>query len=126
MKECVKIIGPCSKWIDGEGWVTMVPVDSIENAGYHKLSEDSVVLSKEEWASLQGKAWASVFKDAEILQLKEELKQAHKEVAEKYFNAVIEMLKEVKQFETIDVKDLVFLHEKNKEIAKQYDMEIKE
>ena len=43
-----------------------------------------------------------------------------KETAEKYFNAVIEMLKEVKQFKTIDIKDLIFLQEKNKEIAKQF------
>ena len=49
-----------------------------------------------------------------------------KETAEKYFNAVIEILKEVKQFETIDIKDLIFLHEKNKEIAKQLNVEIKE
>lgn len=46
-----------------------------------KIPEDSVVLSKEEWASLQGKAWASTFKEAEILQLKEELKQARQETA---------------------------------------------
>jgi hypothetical protein len=49
-----------------------------------------------------------------------------RETAEKYFNAVIEMLKEVKQFETIDIKDLVFLHEKNKEFAKELGVDIKE
>ena len=49
-----------------------------------------------------------------------------KETAKKYFNAVIEMLKEVKVFETIDVKDLIFLQEKNKELAKQLGVEIKE
>ena len=48
---------------------------------YRKLPEDSVVLTKEEWASLQGKAWASIFKEAQILQLEEELKQARKETA---------------------------------------------
>ena len=52
--------------------------------------------------------------------------EARKETAEKYFNAVIEMLKEVKQFETIDIKDLVFLHEKNKEYAKQFGVEVEE
>lgn len=53
---------------------------SFYNAGYRNV-KDKVVMSKEEWANLQGKAWASTFKDAEISQLKEELKQVRNETA---------------------------------------------
>jgi hypothetical protein len=60
-----------------------------------------------------------IYKATEIA-YKNGYKKGCEETAEKYFNAVIEMLKEVKQFETIDIKDLVFLHEKNKELAKQF------
>lgn len=28
------IIGPCSKWIEGRGWVTRIPVHLIEDAGF--------------------------------------------------------------------------------------------
>ena len=30
----VKIIGPCSKWIEGSGWVTEVPVALLESLGF--------------------------------------------------------------------------------------------
>ena len=81
----------------------------LTNLDYLKIPEGSVVLSKE-----QNAKWSELFD------------QARKETAKKYFNAVIEMLKEVKQFETIDIKDLVFLHEKNKEYAKQFGVEVEE
>jgi hypothetical protein len=86
--------------------------------GYRKIPEGSVVLTEDEVYEFR--------KDqAEVKFLKNKIiEQARKETAEKYFNAVIEMLKEVKQFETIDIKDLVFLHEKNKEYAKQFGVEV--
>jgi hypothetical protein len=32
----VKIIGPCSKYIDGQGWVTEVPISLLESLGFYK------------------------------------------------------------------------------------------
>ena len=34
MKDCIEVIGPCSKWVDGKGWVTRIPIHLIENAGF--------------------------------------------------------------------------------------------
>lgn len=39
MKEFIEVIGPCSKWIDGKGWVTRIPVHLIENAGFVKKED---------------------------------------------------------------------------------------
>ena len=36
MKKFVEIIGPCSKYIDGKGWVTMVPEELLLQLGYIK------------------------------------------------------------------------------------------
>ena len=37
MKEKVKIVGFCSKWVDEEhAWVTLVPVEYLESIGYKK------------------------------------------------------------------------------------------
>lgn len=38
-KEYVEIVGPCSKWIEGKGWVTIVPMELIENALSDKKKE---------------------------------------------------------------------------------------
>lgn len=53
MRETVKIIGPCSKYIDGQGWTTEVPVDKLEELGFIKLGEDDTVLSKNEYERLK-------------------------------------------------------------------------
>lgn len=35
----VKIIGPCSKWIEGSGWVTEVPIALLESLGFYKKED---------------------------------------------------------------------------------------
>lgn len=49
MREIVKIIGPCSKYIDGKGWTTEVPVDKLKELGFIKHCEDNIVLSISEY-----------------------------------------------------------------------------
>ena len=97
------------------------------NAGYPKIPESSIVLTEMQYNALLSKQSTVISVDEQLKkEFEYELKQTRKETAEKYFNAVIEMLKEVKQFETIDIKDLVFLHEKNKEYAKQFGVGVEE
>lgn len=36
MQEYVEIIGPCSKWVEGKGWVTKIPVQFLKEAGFVK------------------------------------------------------------------------------------------
>lgn len=47
MKKYIEIIGPCSKYIDGKGWVTQVPEEILNNANYHKVTEEQLVISKD-------------------------------------------------------------------------------
>jgi hypothetical protein len=35
----VEIVGPCSKWIDGRGWVTQIPEELLFAKGYVNLLE---------------------------------------------------------------------------------------
>ena len=39
MKEIEVFIGPCSKFIAGQGWTTEVPVEQIKAKGYRKESD---------------------------------------------------------------------------------------
>ena len=39
MKEVVKIVGPCSKWVQGVGWVTEIPVLLLESMGFIKIEK---------------------------------------------------------------------------------------
>ena len=40
MKREVEIfVGPCSKWIDGVGWVTKIPIQLLKDKGYIKIDE---------------------------------------------------------------------------------------
>ena len=39
MKEVEVFIGPCSKYITGQGWTTEVPVEQIKAKGYQKSEE---------------------------------------------------------------------------------------
>ena len=39
MKKYVEIIGPCSKYVDGKGWVTLVPEELLFAKGYVNLLE---------------------------------------------------------------------------------------
>ena len=61
MKNTIKIIGPCSKWIDGEGWVTEIPIAQIEALGYKKLTEEQLIIHKTEYKQLW-KTWLAVLK----------------------------------------------------------------
>lgn len=92
-----------------------------------QLPEGAVVLSKEEWAGLQGKAWASTFKDAEILQLKEELIQVRKETVEKILKEIL-FVKGIKGWQ--ENKQLVEfgnkIVDKIEELAKQFGVEVEE
>ena len=54
MKDVVKITGPCSKWVDGEGWVTEIPsIILVERANqeiiktYQELLRESAELKTE-------------------------------------------------------------------------------
>ena len=48
MKDHIEIIGPCSKQIQGRGWVTQIPVHLIENAGFVSTDKLMEILEKEE------------------------------------------------------------------------------
>ena len=61
MKNTIKIIGPCSKWIDGAGWVTEIPIAQIEALGYKKLTEEQIIIYKTEYEQLW-KLWSAVLK----------------------------------------------------------------
>lgn len=93
---------------------------------YQKVDKDSVVLSKEEWASLQGKAWASTFKEAEISQLKEELDKTRKETVEKYNDKVVAIIQHLFGIGQIDFKAKIEFLKENEKILKQFGVEIKE
>ena len=41
MKNTIEIIGPCSKWVEGKGWVTQIPIHLILNAGFHKTIQET-------------------------------------------------------------------------------------
>ena len=54
MKDVVKITGPCSKWVEGEGWVTEIPsIILVERANqaiiktYQELLRESAELKAE-------------------------------------------------------------------------------
>lgn len=53
MKKTERFIGACSKYIDKVGWTTDIPVDQINEKGYVKVENGSVVLSKEEYQELE-------------------------------------------------------------------------
>ena len=105
--------------------------EALYNAGYRKLPEDSVVLSKEEYEVLKikekEKHWfetcMSVWKNAKI--------DSSKETADKIFNDIIQALEErkdsVKEFygvaESVGA-DVAIRAVKN--LAKQFGIEIKE
>ena len=46
-RKTIKIVGSCSKWIDGEGWVTEVPISQIENTFY--IGKNIVVIDKQDF-----------------------------------------------------------------------------
>jgi hypothetical protein len=39
----VEIIGPCSKYIDGKGWVTLIPVHLLEQQGFKKIEKEELL-----------------------------------------------------------------------------------
>ena len=68
--------------------------------GYRKIDKNSVVLS--------------IKQCVEIVQDNYNLgyERGSKETAEKYFDMILTVIKELKSFETVDVKDILFLQEK--------------
>jgi hypothetical protein len=71
-KKTETFVGPCSKFVSGQGWTTEIPVEEIKKKGWIKPDEDAVVLTVEELAQIQ-----SNFFDAGI-------KHGSKETAEKF------------------------------------------
>lgn len=69
MKDCIEIVGPCSKWVQGKGWVTQIPVHLIENAGFVSTDKLIEILEKEEKKrkSEKGKAVGKNNKDVCIV-----------------------------------------------------------
>jgi hypothetical protein len=39
MKEKEIFVGPCSKFVDGQGWTTEIPVEMLKEKGYVKADE---------------------------------------------------------------------------------------
>jgi len=39
MRDKVRFVGECSKYITGEGWVTLLPVSQLHDKGYYKGEE---------------------------------------------------------------------------------------
>ena len=39
MEDYIEIVGPCSKWVDGKGWVTKIPKELLFSKGYINLLE---------------------------------------------------------------------------------------
>lgn len=40
MKPVEIFIGPCSKWVDGLGWVTEIPIQQLKEKGYIKQMDN--------------------------------------------------------------------------------------
>ena len=93
---------------------------TIYNAGYQKIPEDSVVLSREE----QEKILTATEK--RIKELKKQILQARKETAEKYNDGVVEFIKNIFDIGQIDFKTKIELLKENEKILKQFAVEIKE
>ena len=107
--------------------------------GYCKLQEDETVLPKDEYRYLKNMAdrfdpfWFCSFGGCEgaCKECKDTCEMSifvkeRKATAEKYFHKIIELLKEVRQDGVVPPGELVFMHEKNQEIAKELGVNIKE
>ena len=46
MEKYVEIIGPCSKWIEGKGWVIQVPMHLLEEKGFKKVDDKLIDVIK--------------------------------------------------------------------------------
>lgn len=62
-KNEVKIIGPCSKYVDGQGWTTEVPEKLLNDQGFYK-KEDKPMTNKEWLATLPSDKLVEVILDA--------------------------------------------------------------
>lgn len=47
-KKTIKIIGPCSKWVQGIGWVTEIPVAMLESMGFVEIDKIIKTLKEKE------------------------------------------------------------------------------
>lgn len=46
MREKLTIVGPCSKYVDGWGWTTEIPVEKLNKAGYFKVKDCIAMFKK--------------------------------------------------------------------------------
>ena len=53
MKNYIEIIGPCSKYVDGKGWTTLVPEELILAKGYKKVDSSQVVLAESTYLDMR-------------------------------------------------------------------------
>lgn len=74
MKETVKIIGFCSKYIRGQGWTTEVPIKYLEQIGYVNLN--NII----EQGELVSKDWH----DEQVMQAENRIAELEKENDEQY------------------------------------------
>lgn len=86
------------------------------NAGYRKLPEDSIILSRKEYEKLKY-TWIT---DSDAY------KKGCKETAEKYNDGVVEFIKNIFDIGQIDFKTKIELLKENEKILKQFAVEIKE
>ena len=47
-----EIIGPCSKYIDGKGWVTQIPEELLKNKGYVKVENNQYIIDADYYKHL--------------------------------------------------------------------------
>ena len=60
MREKLTIVGPCSKYIDGQGWTTEIPVEKLNKAGYLK-AKDLLAYIKFNQFPEDGHGWNCVY-----------------------------------------------------------------
>lgn len=117
--DCIRICDTCKYYDDDTKCISFRQAIALYNAGYRKLPEDSVVLSREEYIDLSRNY------------VGEQVAQARKETSEQDFNAIIKAL-ETKKASIIThygIKESVgadIAIRTVKELAKQFGVEIKE
>ena len=135
-------IGPCSKYIDKQGWTTEIPVSQIEAKGYKRIDKDSVVLTREDMKKYAEDCIAGQETGLDILnaliargeRYEEQAKQARKETAEKFANEVYKELYQLGKIyalpETLDADKYDIFSLTQEIVAKiakeQFGVEIKE
>ena len=86
-RKTIKIVGPCSKWIEGEGWVTEIPVKFIE--------EHSVEQHEYEKEILAGNIFHAIMYNS--------VKRTGKETGETYYQISETMLRDLAYQYGVDI-----------------------